>query len=121
MMIAADLTPDMKHKLWAEAVDCAEQIGNIVPGRENEKSPDELFYKKKPTLYKSLIPFGTIGYVTYRNKMVAKLNDKARKCLMIGYAKNNVHDTCRLYDPLTKCIILSRDVKWSEWKRADET
>ena len=57
--------------------------------------------------------------MTYREKLRGKMNDKARKCLMIGYAKHHPADTYRLYDPQTRKVILSRDVAWEEWKRAN--
>ena len=38
---------------------------------------------------------------------------------MVGYAKSHSGDTYRMFNPATKRIILSRDVKWAEWKRTD--
>ena len=62
-MIAADLKDHIKRMLWAEAFDCAEQIGNIIPGQNETKSPDELFYDRKPRLYDNVVPFGLIGHI----------------------------------------------------------
>jgi len=66
------------------------------------------------TIYEHLIQFGRIGYVTIRTP-VNKLDDKAIKCVMIGYSENHSGDTYRLFNPITKKVIQSRDVKWIEW------
>ena len=35
---------------------------------------------------------------------------------MVGYAKNNMRYTYKLYNPETKRVIMNRDVKWAIWK-----
>jgi hypothetical protein len=38
---------------------------------------------------------------------------------MVGYAEDHNHDTYTMSDSFTKEVILSRDVKWAEWKPSD--
>ena len=38
---------------------------------------------------------------------------------MVGYADNNTRDTYKLYNPVTKRFIITRDVKWADWKMND--
>ena len=45
-----------------------------------------------------------------RTKIKAKLGDRGKKCLWLGYTKNRSTDTYRLYTPKTRSIILSRYV-----------
>ena len=66
-----------------------------------------------------MVEFGRIGYVTKREKISGKFEDRAIKCVFIGYGKHHSGDTYRMYNPGTKRIILSRDVKWAEFKRID--
>ena len=87
------------------------------PGKGETKIPDEMFYDRKPKLYDNMVPFGLIGHIKKRERIQGKLQDKTYKGIMIGYAKNHAADTYRLYNPDTKRIILSRDVRWEEWKR----
>ena len=35
---------------------------------------------------------------------------------MIGYAYNHTRDTYMLYNPEIKRVIMTRNVKWEEWK-----
>jgi hypothetical protein len=79
------------------------------------KCPDELFYGEQPTIYKYLVEYGRIGWVTKRAKIKKKLQPKAFKCFMLGYAKEHAGDTYRMYNPATKKIIMSRDIKWADW------
>jgi len=66
-----------------------------------------------------LIEFGQIGYVTTRKQIKKKWTDKSVKCLMVGYADDHSGDTYQMYDPMTGCVRITRDVIWSEWKRVD--
>ena len=38
---------------------------------------------------------------------------------MIGYEDNHMRDTYKLYNPDTKRTIMTRDVKWADWKIID--
>jgi hypothetical protein len=58
-------------------------------------------------------------WLTDRRQLKAKMSDKSHKCIMVGYADNHSSDTYRVYDPETRKIRLTRDVKWAEWKRTD--
>ena len=58
--------------------------------------------------------FGRVGYVTLGTKP-AKLDKKAIKCVMIGYSSDHPGDTYRMYNPLTKKVINSRNIRWADW------
>ena len=38
---------------------------------------------------------------------------------MVGYSDNHTRDTSKLYNPETKRFIITRDIKWEEWKIID--
>ena len=38
------------------------------------------------------------------------------KAIMVGYDDNYTRYTYKLYNPETKMVIMSRDIKWAEWK-----
>ena len=44
---------------------------------------------------------------------------KKIKAIMVGYADNHTRDTYKLYKPETKRVIMTRDVKWADWKMND--
>jgi hypothetical protein len=122
MMEAADLTVGLRNLLRGEALQTATFIGNmcVSPRNMNDTSPYEKFYKKKPPLNPTnLIQFGRIGYVTKRNKIQGKYNPKAFKCLFMGYSPYHSINTYRIFNPMTRKVILSRDVRWATWNTVD--
>ncbi|KAG7341416.1 hypothetical protein IV203_023368 [Nitzschia inconspicua] len=76
---------------------------------------DAALYKDTARLIKYAQPFGRIGIVTIRRQFGSKWKAKGIKCTFVGYAKDHPADTYRMYDPATKSIIQSRDVKFLEF------
>ena len=66
-----------------------------------------------------MIKFGRVGYVTNRQCIKVDWKEKSHKMIMVGYAKNHAADTYRMYDPKTRHIIETCDVKWADWKQPD--
>jgi hypothetical protein len=56
--------------------------------------------------------FGCIEYTHIPSKLRKKLDDKSEKCIFTGYSETS--KAYRLYNPITKKLILSRDVKFLE-------
>ena len=115
MTFSAGWNSATQAKLWAESISTSEYLTNVVSNSRNIKSPEELFTGKQPSIYKHLIEYGRMGWVTNRKKIKKKLAPKAIPCYMIGYAKGHSGDTYRMYNPITKKVIMSRDIKWADW------
>ncbi|KAM1262144.1 hypothetical protein ACFX2G_027916 [Malus domestica] len=113
----------LPYYLWAESVLTAVYILNRCPTRAlGEVTPFEAFSGRKPGIAHLRI-FGCLCYVHTPNELRQKLDAKSVKGIFVGYA------TCekgyRVYDPLSKKLILSRDVVFDEnaaweWKTAPE-
>ncbi|KAM2937487.1 hypothetical protein FF1_037375 [Malus domestica] len=111
----------LPYYLWAESVLTAVYILNRCPTRAlGEVTPFEAFSGRKPGIAHLRI-FGCLCYVHTPNELRQKLDAKSVKGIFVGYA------TCekgyRVYDPLSKKLILSRDVVFDEnaaweWKTA---
>ena len=56
--------------------------------------------------------FGEICVAHKGIKIQSKLEDKGKKCLFLGYAKNHTGDCYRLLDMRTNKVIKSRDIIW---------
>jgi hypothetical protein len=41
--------------------------------------------------------------------------------IMVGYADDHSADCYRMYNPITDRVVISRDVRWAQWTRADPT
>ena len=105
--------------LWPEAVNTITKIGNSLPRPGLVLHPHRAWYGKDAVpnrIIGHLQPFGRIVYVTNRDKLKAKLDARAKKCVFVGYAQDHSGDTYKFYDPATKQMIMSRDVHWwMEW------
>ena len=110
-MMSGASTP--KH-FWAEAVSTAVYLRDLTPTRAIlEGSPHEAWFGagKRPDLT-HLRVWGCVAYAQVPKETRQKLDPNMRKCMFIGYAL-----TCkqyRLYDPISKRLIISRDAVFNE-------
>lgn len=83
-------------------------------------SPNGRFYKyagnKENIREEHIVPWGSVGMVL-ANKKPTKFGTRGEPMLMIGYAMNHPSGTYRFYNPKTKSVVVSNNVKWTEWKR----
>ena len=77
--------------------------------------------EKKPKIIGSFSEFGHIGYITKHDKFKKQLEDKTLKGIMIGYSKNHARYMYKLYNPETRRVLLTRYVKWVDWKMTNPT
>ena len=106
-------TKSLPYVLWAEATRTAVYIRNRTPSQaiENEKTPYELWFKRPPTI-DHLRVFGCLAYVHIPDSKRGKLEPKAIKTIFLGYYDDS--KAWRLFDPISKTIIKSRDVIFDE-------
>ncbi|MCP3667476.1 MAG: DDE-type integrase/transposase/recombinase, partial [Gammaproteobacteria bacterium] len=121
MMECAGLTHDQKTLLWAETFSTATTLVNLTActANEGDMSPYQKLKGCIPLLIQNLRKFGVTAFVTNR-KIKGKLDRRAKKCLFVGYTENHADDCFRFYNPVTRKIILSRDVTWDERKDTNE-
>jgi hypothetical protein len=60
-----------------------------------------------------------IGYCEDPKKFLSKWKEKGKKMLMIGYGTNHTGDTYKMFDPVSRTMRLSRDIKWLVWTCPD--
>ncbi|MCO5581903.1 hypothetical protein L7F22_035792 [Adiantum nelumboides] len=102
----------LPHKLWMEAVACAAHVLNRCPTRALKTiTPYESWYDKKPSV-SYLRVFGCFAYAHIPQKLRGKLDDKAVKCIFVGYSSGS--KGYRLYSSATNKIFESRDVIFAE-------
>ena len=110
-MNQADLTKELRNKLWTEAVRCANVLENITATSSSAESPYELFLGKKSDLYDHLIEFGRIAYVNQRKKIKVNWKDTALRGIMAGYAEGRSRDTYRVYMYNSREVVEIRDIQ----------
>jgi hypothetical protein len=101
-------------------------LSNIISIKSSLKSPFELFCGEKPTLHNHLKIFGEVGAVTTKDKIEAKLTNRATTFIFVGYTDHHSRDVYRMLNLNAKSIINSRDIiclnkTYGEWKKNKTT
>lgn len=92
---------------WAEAVNTAVYLRNRSMATGLQKTPYEVWSKKKPDV-SNLKIFGSEVMMLIPEEKRRKFDKKSRKMILIGFSENV--KGYRLFDPITKSIVISRDV-----------
>jgi hypothetical protein len=123
----------LDNRYWGEAVMTAVYLRNRSPSRVLglqlykgkkipkvlRKTPYELWNGQKPSIG-HLKVFGCRAYAHIPDERRSKLAAKAVACIFVGYSLES--KAYRLYDPITRRTIVSRDVKfWEDHKYSSET
>ncbi|KAA0033891.1 integrase [Cucumis melo var. makuwa] len=98
----------------------AERKNRRIMEMARSMTPYEAWCGEKPSV-SHLRVFGSIAYSHIPNQLRGKLDDKSEKCIMVGYSENS--KAYRLYNPVSRKIIISRDVIFSEdesWNWSDD-
>jgi hypothetical protein len=104
----------LPKQYWAEAVSCAVYLLNRCPTRSLQAvTPQEAWSGHKPSVT-HLRVFGCVAYAKIPDARRTKLDDKSEKCIFIGYGDRRMG--YKLYNPITKKVIMSRDVIFEEDK-----
>jgi len=109
--------------LWGEAVNWAAYILNRSPTLAvKDKTPQEAWSDIKPAVH-HLKVFGCVAHVHIPDAKRKKLDAKSFPCVMLGISDES--KAYRLFDPITKRIVVSKDVIFEEnecweWERSPE-
>ena len=112
-MVCCLLTRSSVSKtFWPEAVNWSVHILNkrLTLAVQN-MTPEEAWSGQRPVVGHFRI-FGCVAYAHIPNQRRTKLDDKGEKCIFLGVS--NQSKAYKLYNPITKKIIVSRDVIFDE-------
>ena len=105
---------NLPHKFWGEALSTAAYLRNRSPTKAVKgMTPYEAWTGEKPKVDHLRI-FGCQAFVHVPKDERKKLDSKSRKCVLMGYGTTT--KGYRLYDPLKKKVVFSRDVIFNEQK-----
>ncbi|XP_050908522.1 uncharacterized protein LOC127122185 [Lathyrus oleraceus] len=113
-----------KIKKKEEAVEEAHQTKESIKDEKNryphskleDQTPQEAWSGQKPT-FSHLKVFGSVAYAHVPGQRRTKLEDKSKKYIFIGYDEKK--KGYKLFDPKTKNVIVSRDVRINEESKWD--
>ena len=105
---------NVPKEFWAEAVNTAVYLKNRSPSVAlKDKTPYECMFHVKPNV-SNLKTFGCIAYVHIRPEERKKFDVKSTKAIFVGYPEGM--KGFKLYNPVVKRFIRSRDVVFDERK-----
>jgi transposase InsO family protein len=106
---------EMPKTLWAEAAKWTNHVINrSLTKAVKEMVPEERWSGMKPRVDYFRV-FGSIAHVHIPEQKRTKLDDRSRKCILIGVSDES--KAYRLYDPILKKITVSRDVIFEEGEK----
>ncbi|KAG8479813.1 hypothetical protein CXB51_029308 [Gossypium anomalum] len=112
----------LPSKFWAEAANTLVYLLNRLPTTAvKDKTPFEVWHDLKPTV-SHLKVFSCVCYTLILAEKRSKLDKRSMPGIFVGYSSTN--KGYRVYDPSTKKILVSRDVRFNEgriwsWNDAD--
>ena len=106
----------LPNDYWVEVVACATYILNRCRTKSVQNTvPEEAWSGRKHSVI-YMRAFGCMAYAHIPNELRKKLDDKGEK--FVGYSDES--KAYKLYNPLTKKVIISRDVHFIEEKHGME-
>ncbi|CAJ2647282.1 unnamed protein product [Trifolium pratense] len=111
-------------KFWPESVKWAVYVLNRSPTLSvKDVTPEEAWSSMKPSV-KHFKIFGCLAFVHVPDAQRKKLDNKSTKCIHLGVSEES--KAYKLYNPIDRKIIISRDVVFDEskgwnWGEASET
>jgi transposase InsO family protein len=102
----------MPNEFWAEAVQCAIYVQNRCPRvKLDDQTRQETWSGQKPAV-SHLKLFGSVAYAHVPDQRRTKLKDKSKRYIFIGYDEKI--KGYNLLDPISKKVMVSRDVRVNE-------
>ena len=100
----------------------AQGIKRQLTATVENKTPEEAWSNKKPAVDYFKI-FGCVAHVHIPDQRRGKLDDKSKRCVFLGVSDES--KAWRLYHPISKKIIVSKDVVFEEekcwnWQKSNE-
>lgn len=97
---------------WPEAVNWSVHVLNrSLTFSVQNMTPQEAWNGRRPSVDYFRI-FGCVAYARIPEEKRRKLDDKEEKCIFLIVSEQS--KACKLYNPITKKIIISRDVNFDE-------
>lgn len=103
---------NLPKEFWPDAVKWSVYEQNRSPTAAlKEVTPEEAWQGTKPAVHFFKV-FGCVGYAHVPQQQRKKLDNRSIKCILLGVSEQS--KAYKLYDPIGKRIIVSRDVKFAE-------
>ena len=102
----------LPRSFWGEVMRTVVDLINLSPSVPLNGDVPEKFWTGKEVSYDHLRVFGCRAFVHIPKDERSKLDPKAKQCIFLGYGHEEFD--YRLYDPVGKKVVRSRDVVFLE-------
>ncbi|KAG8391787.1 hypothetical protein BUALT_Bualt01G0223300 [Buddleja alternifolia] len=109
----------LPKSFWGEAKRTAVDLINLSPSAPLDGDIPDRVWSGKYVSYKRLRVFGCRAFVHIPKDERSKLDDKTKPCTFLGYGHEEFG--YRLWDPVNRKVIRSRDVVFLEEQTSDDT
>lgn len=106
ILYGALIPSEVRHILFREAFKHAEMMDNL-----NVETIDQST-KSRYEHFGDAIPNFVAGVVVLKSIATLKVGNRGEVCIFVGYADMHARDCYRMYNPNTKRIHTTRDVRW---------
>ena len=116
MFVGAGIEGRLRRLLWAEAMNTAIDLDNIMAQTDaGNQSAHQKFTKEKaqPKYAESLRTFGEIGVILNKRGHRSKMTNRGRKAMMVGFHRQSGTEVYRMFNFDTEKITQTRDVRWT--------
>lgn len=112
MLISMLKENHLPNEYWGEIVECVVYILNMCPTKSVINCIHLESWSGKNCSVSHFKIFGCVAYAHVHEEIRNKLDDQSENCIFIGY--NDVSKAYCLYDPITKKLIINKDVEFKE-------
>ena len=109
---------NLPRSFWAEALYTVAHVINLSPSVPLQGDVSNKVWFGKDVSYSHLRVFGCKAFVHVPKDGRSKLDAKTRQCIFLGYGQDEFG--YRLYDPIEKKLVRSRDVVFVEDQTIDD-
>ena len=116
MFVAAGIDGSLRKRLWAEAMNTAIDMNNIIVNQEDGRTPYEVVSGRNefPKYATNLRRFGEIGIIlNKRGQLKSKIVDRGTVAIMVGYHRQSAEGVYRMLNLDTHKVTQTRDVRWT--------
>ena len=91
----------------------ATDLDGILYGKKQNENSYTKMFRRNPGFIKHLYIFGQMGFVLIHCQICSKskISDKGKEDFFVGYATEHAGDVYHMYDPNTRRIRISCDVR----------
>ena len=114
MFVAAGIDGSLQKRLWAEAMNTAIDMNNIIANQRDGRTPYKVVTGKNtfPRYATHLCRFGEIGVILNKiGQLKSKMMDRGTVAIMVGYHQQSAEGVYRMLNLDTHKITQTRDVR----------